>query len=456
MKVTRVALYIRVSHQEQKLHGLSLDAQKKTLTEYAKKHKYKVIDIYTDEGISARKVIKKRPALQRMLNDAKEGMFDLILFIKLDRYFRSVAEYHECQKILDEHDIKWNATEEKYDITTANGRAFVNMKLTINELEADQGGERVDLVNKYKVSVGQAITGSVPFGFSLEKREDNRSYYIHNPEQEPIVYDMINHYLKYHSLRELTFYINDKYDLDLFQDSVKKLLRNPLLYGFYRGNPNYCPPYCTKETFDKIQEIREGNIKMRTGSKNFYIFTGLIVCSCGWKKSGNTAVQRYKDSVYRRPLYRCNNKYNQHKCNAKSISEKKLEEYLLANITDVFNKYVAEIELEDKKEKEKTSKSDVNKIKNEMERLNLMYQKNRITLEKYDIEYDILEKKLAKCERTVTENKKRDLEPMKELLNSNFESIYLTLTPENKRAFWRSIIKEIRQVNDDKFEIIFL
>ena len=139
-KIVRIACYIRVSTQEQKLHGLSLDAQRDKLLRYAEEHNFNIIEWYEDEGISGRKLIRRRPALQRMLNDAKAGKFDRIIFIKLDRYFRSVAEYYECQKILEANKVTWTATEEKYDLTTANGRAFVNMKLTIAELEADQTG----------------------------------------------------------------------------------------------------------------------------------------------------------------------------------------------------------------------------------------------------------------------------------------------------------------------------
>ena len=91
--VERIACYIRVSSQEQKLHGLSLDAQRDKLRQYTEEHNLKIIEWYEDEGVSGRKLIRRRPALQRMLNDARAGKFDRIIFIKLDRYFRSVAEY---------------------------------------------------------------------------------------------------------------------------------------------------------------------------------------------------------------------------------------------------------------------------------------------------------------------------------------------------------------------------
>lgn len=168
-QIQPAAAYIRVSTEEQKLHGISIDAQIMKLNEYAEKNNLKIVEWYKDEGVSGRKPIRQRPELQRMLDDAQAGRFERIIFIKLDRFFRSVAEYHECMKKLGR--VTWTATEEKYDLSTANGRAFVNMKLTIAELEADQTGERIKIVNEYKAKNGQALTGSqsMPLGYKVEK-----------------------------------------------------------------------------------------------------------------------------------------------------------------------------------------------------------------------------------------------------------------------------------------------
>ena len=197
-ELIKVACYIRVSTQEQKLHGISLDAQRDKLKEYAEKHGLKIVGWYEDEGISGRKLIKNRPALQTMLNDAQAGKFDRIIFIKLDRFFRSVAEYHECMKKIDP--VLWTATEETYDLTTANGRAFVNMKLTIAELEADQTGERIDLVNEYKVKTGQALSGGHNQGYAYTvKNIDGFKRVVKDPNTAHIVEDFINHFLTYHN-----------------------------------------------------------------------------------------------------------------------------------------------------------------------------------------------------------------------------------------------------------------
>ena len=75
----RTAAYIRVSTMEQKLHGLSLDAQRDTLKRYAESHDLEIVAWYEDEGISGRKEVRKRPALQRMMKDVEKEMFIRIL-----------------------------------------------------------------------------------------------------------------------------------------------------------------------------------------------------------------------------------------------------------------------------------------------------------------------------------------------------------------------------------------
>ena len=89
----RAALYIRVSHDEQVLHGLSLEAQEATLKEYAQNKGYTIIDTYADEGITARKKLSNRKDLQRLLKDVQADKIDLILVTKLDRWFRNIKDY---------------------------------------------------------------------------------------------------------------------------------------------------------------------------------------------------------------------------------------------------------------------------------------------------------------------------------------------------------------------------
>lgn len=443
-KIIRVVYYIRVSTSEQKLNGLSLSAQRMKLDEYAKAHKYKFVRAYYDEGISGTKLIKNRPALQQMLKDAEKNEFDLILFIKLDRYFRSVAEYHECQKILNNHNVSWTATEEKYDLTTANGRAFVNMKLTIAELEADTGSERIKLVNDYKVKEGYALSGAQPFGWCL-KKEGIHSRVVRDPEVESIVYEAIEHFETYKSIRNTIYYIYDKYNFTYTYKVLRNTFNSTYLYGYYRGNPNYCEPYITKERFDKIQELLKNNIK-EIKTRRIYLFSNLVTCgNCGTRMTGNYT----RSKKYEYMGYRCNSSNHHIKCESHtSIYESVLEKYVLQNLKEELEAFIVQAELK-AKSKPINNEINVNKIRDEMDRLNIMFQKNRINIKTYDREYDLLEEKLKEAERK-EENQTKDLAPLKKLLESDFISAYNLLDRVHKRAFWQSLLKEIIITNVSK------
>ena len=267
-KVELVAAYIRVSTSEQRLHGISLAAQEAKLREFAEKNNMRIVEWYKDEGVSGRKLIKNRPELQRMIQDAEKGRFTRIIMIKLDRFFRSVAEYHECMKRISP--VLWTTTEEDYDLTTANGRMLVNMKLTIAEMEADQTSERIKIVNEYKVKTGQPLVGkeALPFGFKVGKNEGTgRKNVIRDPEEEPILRDALDYFLTHQSKHKTLVYLHAKHHIALEYKSLSKLLQNTMLYGAYRDNPAYCEAYIDKETFDKIQDILKRNVKENTAEK---------------------------------------------------------------------------------------------------------------------------------------------------------------------------------------------
>lgn len=468
--VQRIACYIRVSSQEQKLHGLSLSAQKDTLLRYAEKHGLKIVDWYEDEGISGRKLIRRRPALQRMLNDAKVGKFDRIIFIKLDRYFRSVAEYYECQKILEANNVTWTATEEKYDLTTANGRYWVTQKLAMAEYEADQTGERISLVNEYKIRTGQPLTGAQSLGLAFTVGRDEKTglkNVIPDPETKELVTDLINHFLIYQSVAGTVSHINNKYGTKYEYQTVKRVLTDTKLWGHYRGNDFYCTGYVDKATFDKIQEIIKGNVKKRKTNR-VYLFSGLFTCpSCGRKLTGVCSVNRvnkkasgkvyvYSDPIYQ---YRCNKSKMSKLCTFnKYPSEERMEKALLNNLNRFINNHITHIKVTANTNTHTDGvKNSIANIHAEMSRLNTMYRKGRVKEEEYDRDYEELERQLAELQDSLTPVEERDLTIYEELLaKDDWKELYNALNRENKRAFWRKYIKAIKLGTDGKLdEIIF-
>lgn len=457
-KIEPVAAYIRVSTTEQKLHGLSLDAQKMKLIAYAKKHGMKIVEWYMDEGVSGRKLIRNRPELQRMIHDAQKGNFERIIFIKLDRFFRSVAEYHECMKQIAP--VVWSTTEEDYDLTTANGRMLVNMKLTIAEMEADVTGERIKLVNEYKTATGQPLSGSQPFGWMIAKDESTgRKKVVKDPDEAPILEEILQHFMTYQSKRKSVTYLHSKYHISMSQHAFGDLISNTMLYGTYRDNPNYCDAYIDKETFDKIQEIVKRNIKENTSENRIYLFTGLIKCPhCGRLLAGGIiTTTRTERKSYKYKTYRCPKHRGSNACDfKKSVFEGTFEKLLLTNLEQyVEDAKIRSVQITESGE-DKVLKYDIDELNAELERLNYAWKKGRIKggAEQYDKEYDELTEKieLAKHEKENTEPK--DFSKIEGVLKEGWQEIYNALDEEHKRAFWRNIISSIEIEWDDKVKRI--
>ena len=456
--IEEVAAYIRVSTQEQKLHGISLEAQIQKLEEYAEKNGMKIVEWYKDEGVSGRKLIKNRPALQRMIQDAEKRKFRRIIFIKLDRFFRSVAEYHECMKRLSVGGVIWTATEEKYDLSTPSGEAFVNMKLTMAQFEADQAGERIRMTNEYKVKTGQPLYGSqcLPFCYQVEHPADGeRHKYIAKRDKE-IMLDLIDHVMKNRSVRAGMNYINKKYDRMYAYNAIMGALTNEMICGQYRDNPNYCEPYITREEFDALQACISKNPRT-SPTEHTYIFTGLIRCPYCDRRLTGAVVSRTNGRTkkrYKYHGYRCTRYLKHLSCEFRTTAlETRMEKELLNSIEDIVkNKKLNIANIQN--EVDRVSKHDVAALQQELDRLNYSWQKGRIkSVEEYDKRYDeIMEQIEAAHEEQSMLHNVPDYEKIQQTLSGNWKEIYAELDGEHKRTFWRSFIEEINieWTNDSK------
>lgn len=84
-----------------------------------------------------------------------------------------------------------------------------------------------------------------------------------------------------------------------------------------------------------------------------------------------------------------------------------------------------------------------------MERLNLLFQKGRISFEYYDTEYNRLEEEYVHSSNPCQQKEEaRNTRYIEELLQTDFRQMYNSLSLENRRSFWRSTIQEI-YLNDD-------
>lgn len=443
--VLRVALYIRVSTEEQAMHGYSLQAQEDNLIQYANDNGYKIVDIYRDEGNSARKPITKRKVVLQLLEDVKAGKLDLILFIKLDRWTRNVEAYHTVQKILDAHNVSWQATMEDYETITANGRFKVNIMLSVNESESDRTSERIKFVFEGKRQRKEwCFTGGPiqwPYGYKPEII-DGVKRCVKNPETEPIVQDFWDYVLKYNSVRKAGMYCCEKYGITRNYRTWMITARNELYTGTFHGVEDYCPAYISRTDWERIILGHE-LIKKTQSPDRVYLFTGLIRCP----DCGNTLKATFKTYPNDRSIeyngYRCNNGKLRTCTFRHQLSEKKIEKYLLENIRKDLEAYVIKTEAEQIKKPPQPKVRDIISLNEQLRRLNVIYITGNISDEEYAAETKRLKTEIEKARKTEEENRPADLDGIKKLLSSDFLSAYDSLPKEDKRRLWRSMIEEI-------------
>lgn len=447
MRRLRTAKYRRVSTKEQSIKGFSIKAQDEILDEFIEKQGYILVGDYVDEGISASTL--NRPGLQELLADVREGKIDMIIFTKLDRWFRSVAHYYKIQEILDEHSVTWRTVLEDYNTETSDGKFKVNIMLSVAQQELDRTSERIKVVFESKVRNKQAITSALPLGYTIGT-VDGVKRVIKDKAKEEIVRDIFSHFEIHQSIRATMIFINDKYDMHLSYTSFRRLLSNRMYIGEFHSVIDYCPAYLTRERFNKIQMILEQGKVVRQ-YKNVYLFSGMFTCNkCGGTMAGHVTKNRRYNRTYH--YYRCNRAYMDAQCdNITRIRECDIEDYLLRSIEDKLQKYLVDAEVKDAPaQKPKYNRS---KIQGEIDRLNKMYQKARIDDDEYDEQYDKLQKKLSLCD---IQPEKRDLEPLRKFLASDFKTMYESLEREEKRSLWRSIIDRMVILNDGDIDIQFV
>lgn len=425
--VKRAALYIRVSREEQKIQGLSLEAQQERLEEFVRERGWIIAGVYIDAAKTARKNIHKRLEFQKMIESVKRNEVDILLFCRLDRWFRSVADYYKVMEILQTHNCEWLTTDEQYDTTTASGRLYINMRLAIAQNEADLCGERIAVVFDSKIRHGTALSGKCPFGYRVNK--EKRLEIV--PEQAAIVQDAFRHYKDTVSQRGTVKYIREKYGVDWAYVTLRHMLRDCLYIGRYekggRFNENFCPAIIPQELFEEVQQLLPHNARS-VPSGRVYLFTSLLKCAeCGYNLVG-VAVHGY---LY----YRCNQYMNQRRCtHKKSMREDMLEKWLFDNLAKEIERYQCEWELKEAAQKQTSASIDKAALKRKLSKLKELYVNELIDIEEYKKDYEVYIAALHQISDASQETPP-DFSAAKKLTKKDFRHKYDNMTREEKERF---------------------
>ena len=162
---------IDVSTENQAREGFSLPEQKERLEAYSycKFNGYKIVEYYTDAGISA-KTGNHRPEYDRMLEDGNQGKINMIIALKLDRITRSTRDWETLMDYLEKYNINIAFVNDDINTTTANGKRVSRIMMSVSQNEIERTSERTKFGMAGAIKQGH-IPHKAHFGYKHENKK---------------------------------------------------------------------------------------------------------------------------------------------------------------------------------------------------------------------------------------------------------------------------------------------
>jgi site-specific DNA recombinase len=315
---TQVGIYARVSTDEQAREGYSIGAQRDRLLAFCRAQGWDVTGIYIDDGHSGAKL--DRPALNRLRDDARARIFDLVLVWKVHRMSRKVAH---LATLVDEFDcvgVAFRSVTEPFDTSHAAGRAFMQMLGVFAELERENIRERSILGIRKRVEQGFVHGRPTMLGYRFVEKGKIEV----DPASAAVVRWIFQQYLSgVGTLRIAQQLIGGVTDLQTdvlyrefkhvsphsVRDRISWIIKNPIYAGYAAiGDDLYAGRHeaiIDPATWQRAQaQIQSRQSLPNRAHASRYLLTGRIVCGqCGAPMFGYRQPNRSPETRHIRPYY---------------------------------------------------------------------------------------------------------------------------------------------------------
>jgi site-specific DNA recombinase len=299
-------IYARISDpKDAKIPGNSVETQISRLQQSIEfkngdpsaKHKWKLVDVYADEGKSGKNIERKQ--LQRLLSDIKTGRINTVLCVKLDRITRSLLDfYNNLNVIFKKFNVDFISLTENFDTSTPMGKAMLSMTLVWAELEREQTSQRTQVKMLWRAEKGLWNGGHV-LGYDLVDKK-----LVINKQEAKLVNLIFNKYLEKGSVLKVVEFLNEhgyrtkeyisrrknskKGGCAFYNQNVLHILSNHLYLGeikhrenFYKGQHfPIVPKKLWHEVSRKIKLQAPRRINPKREVKHVFLLQGLL--KCGW------------------------------------------------------------------------------------------------------------------------------------------------------------------------------
>jgi site-specific DNA recombinase len=303
-----VALYIRVSTDEQAEHGTSVDMQKDRLQAYATSQGWGDVKLYIDDGYTGTNM--DRPSLKRLIRHVEIGKVKTVVVYKLDRLGRKQKDVlHLLEDVFEKHGVAFKSATEPFDTSTPLGKAMLGILAVFAQLERDMIVERTTSGRRHRTSQGIWYGGRVPFGYEWKNGQ-----LVIIPEEARLVQEVYKRYLNGHSRLAIAEWIASRSKARSFDHAViREMLARPIYMGKLINAGELVDGNHEKIIDDETwYAVQRETAKRMNGIPPIgdYLLTGLLECGeCGAnivhvKRRTN---KRGKEYCYE--LYACRNQH---------------------------------------------------------------------------------------------------------------------------------------------------
>ena len=333
-ELKNAVIYVRVSTDEQKIHGVSLDMQERQCKIFAKENGYNIVKVYREEGYTARN--EKRPKYKQLFIDIKhDKTISAVIVWRCDRISRNNQDYHSSLvPIFKKYNVLLlSATEKDNDMDDPEQKYHRDHEIIQAEYESRKTSLRTKSSMKEKAEQGK-YPGKVPVGYLNMTDENDHKYIIVDEINKRFIRNCFEYYstgmYSLESLGKKMFLegFKDKYDKPYRARKFEEILKNIFYIGDfiwkgqrYKGNHQ---PIINKKLFYKVQSMFGKTNRPSSNCKN-YPYTKFIKCpQCGCYLTAESKKGGHNSGNY--TYYHCSNRKRQHTTlKGMSIDSNKLE-----------------------------------------------------------------------------------------------------------------------------------
>ena len=427
----RCGVYVRVSTDDQRDNGYSIDSQLRMIKEYCEKNNYDIVDVYNDAGHSGKDLM--RPEMQRLLKDIKSRKIEVIVAIKVDRLTRNNYDGFWLLNYCEEHDVKIELILEPYDVSTANGEMIFGMNLVFGQRERKEIGARTKRAME-EMALEKVHPAKAPYGYI---RNIETGHLEVEPIEAQVVKEIFELCKQGKSTRSIAMTMKDNNAYlkigKWTSDRVYKILTNSIYigifeYGKYCRKPqdilrveNYCEPIIDIETWNITRKVLERNKHSNYG-EHIHLFTRIVRCPTCGKILSSTNSFKYSETPKEKVYYHLTCKNPNCKSKGLHYSSDKIEQKLVRVLNEL-TRYMYEMDSEiivcnsTKTKDIKDIEKAIEKLKMQEKKLVDLYLSSTLNLETINHKNDVIKKEIENLN-----NKKQQIDP-----NNDFKEYTIEL-----------------------------